>query len=406
MTAKLSRMGGAAAQHVLPRDRFAFRVVEQEFKRIKGNLSLEDDGDDVYSPDEIQLHDRLASIYSNGLLEFDLSIEECRTPAVIICKYEDLGEVEKDSFHNIIIETLIQRGKASMSNAVKKEIDYSKSFGGTADDTKNEKEAAALLRGTEEAIQEACAHLVPPNIMIPFDKKCLRRAGEWKKYLGAGCFMYVHVLTKEIVSTKPSDYVEEVNESNTVTIEARDPANGLRSVALANLPSEIDKIINEEKKTPLILDPLDVGARAFYSYKHILEDVSAMTIPFAKSGLKRSDVLENTRKSLVAALKRGRLFALYLGATSIEHADWKKKLCKKDVFPVDVFQQGGARLLQPANEPRFKLLFREDDLEHGQAIAREGFGAVFISSLDPYEYESKLEDSIPLGYMVPLYITT
>ena len=40
------------------------------------------------------------------------------------------------------------------------------------------------------------------------------------------------------------------------------------------------------------------------------------------------------------------------------------------MFPVDVFQQGGARLLQPANEPRFKLLFRENDLEHGQAIAR------------------------------------
>ena len=54
-----------------------------------------------------------------------------------------------------------------------------------------------------------------------------------------------------------------------------------------------------------------------------------MTIPFAKSGLKRSDVLENTRKSLVAAIKRGSLFALYLGGTSIEHADWKKKLCKK-----------------------------------------------------------------------------
>lgn len=270
---------------------------------------------------------------------------------------------------------------------------------------KNEKEAAKLLRGTEEPMQEACAHLIPPNIVIPFDKKCLRCAGEWKKYLGAGCFMYVHVLTKEIVSTKPVDFVETIDVSNTTTTETKDPANGLRSVTLANLPSEIDKIINEEKKTPLILDPLDVGARAFYSYKHILEDVSAMTIPFAKSGLKRSDVLENTRKSLVAAIKRGSLFALYLGGTSIEHADWKKKLCKKDVFPVDVFQQGGARLLQPANEPRFKLLFRENDLEHGQAIAREGFGAVFISSLDPYEFQAKLEESIPLGYMVPIYIT-
>ena len=54
-----------------------------------------------------------------------------------------------------------------------------------------------------------------------------------------------------------------------------------------------------------------------------------MTIPFAKSGLKRAEVLENIRKSIVTAIKRGSLFVLYLGAASIEHADWKKKLCKK-----------------------------------------------------------------------------
>jgi len=29
------------------------------------------------------------------------------------------------------------------------------------------------------------------------------------------------------------------------------------------------------------------------------------------------------------AIKTGSLFVLYLGVTSIEHADWKKKLCKK-----------------------------------------------------------------------------
>ena len=54
-----------------------------------------------------------------------------------------------------------------------------------------------------------------------------------------------------------------------------------------------------------------------------------MVIPFAKSGLKRNDVVERCRKKLVCALKTGATFSLYLGGCTIEHADWKKKLCKK-----------------------------------------------------------------------------
>jgi hypothetical protein len=66
----------------------------------------------------------------------------------------------------------------------------------------------------------------------------------------------------------------------------------------------------------------------------------------------------------------GSTFVLYLGEASIETADWKKKLCKKDVFPSEVFMNAGRKLLEPAREPRYKLLFREEDLEQGQAIAR------------------------------------
>jgi hypothetical protein len=43
---------------------------------------------------------------------------------------------------------------------------------------------------------------------------------------------------------------------------------------------------------------------------------------------------------------------LYVGEVAIEHADWKKKLCSKDSFPVEVFQNGGAKLLQPDYDPR------------------------------------------------------
>lgn len=132
------------------------------------------------------------------------------------------------------------------------------------------------------------------------------------------------------------------------------------------------------------------------------------------------------------------------------------------MFPKEVFQSGGTKLLEPEYEPRYKAVFREQDLEAGQAIARlgpppvpapamgtwhvffctvsghpqcvlldgslsmfsfllaaalsrlclwfgclchrEGFRCVVITSLDPYEFQAALEDSIPLGYMEPVYV--
>jgi len=38
-------------------------------------------------------------------------------------------------------------------------------------------------------------------------------------------------------------------------------------------------------------------------------------------------------------------------------------------------------------------------------VYRDGFKIVVISALSPYDYESSLSSCIPLGYMVPLYIT-
>jgi hypothetical protein len=127
-------------------------------------------------------------------------------------------------------------------------------------------------------------------------------------------------------------------------------------------------------------------------------------IPFGKSGLKRQDIVERCRKSLVAAMKTGGTFVLYLGNVGIEQADWKKKLCNKENFPVETFTNAGAKLLQPDYNPRYKALYREEDLEAGQAVVRDGFRVIVISSLSAFEYKEKLEDSIPLGYMHAVYV--
>jgi hypothetical protein len=59
------------------------------------------------------------------------------------------------------------------------------------------------------------------------------------------------------------------------------------------------------------------------------QDMSPLTVPFGKSGIKKEDMMEQCRAKLVTAMKTGSVFALYLGDVSIEHADFKTKLCKK-----------------------------------------------------------------------------
>ena len=79
-------------------------------------------------------------------------------------------------------------------------------------------------------------------------------------------------------------------------------------------------------------------------------------------------------------------------------------MISQDVFPTETFMNGGAKLLQPDYDPRYKLLFRECDLEQGQAIVREGFKVIVISSLSPPDFEKLLEDSSPLGSFEPIFV--
>ncbi len=42
----------------------------------------------------------------------------------------------------------------------------------------------------------------------------------------------------------------------------------------------------------------------------------------------------------------------------------------QDVFPKDVFTYGGLKLLGPDYDPAYKKIYRENDLESGEAVAR------------------------------------
>jgi hypothetical protein len=49
-------------------------------------------------------------------------------------------------------------------------------------------------------------------------------------------------------------------------------------------------------------------------------------------------------------------------------------------------------------------LFRDDDKEHGQIHARDGFRVVVVTCLPVSKYEEMLKQDTPLAYMEPLRI--
>eukprot|EP00607_Mallomonas_marina_P007044 CAMPEP_0182434526 /NCGR_PEP_ID=MMETSP1167-20130531/70259_1 /TAXON_ID=2988 /ORGANISM="Mallomonas Sp, Strain CCMP3275" /LENGTH=397 /DNA_ID=CAMNT_0024624501 /DNA_START=220 /DNA_END=1413 /DNA_ORIENTATION=+ len=363
--------------------------------------------------DYVVLFDTVNNLIQIALQEYEKEIQDCRSPAVIIEKYNKMSEDERNNFHVKVVESIVKEEK-SKSNSTSKTADYTLSFSGSAADTSAEKEAASIMRGDEDksikSTIERDPYLIPPSFLNEDERHILRKYGRWCRYLGgAGCYMYIHILTKEVVSIRPEEYEDELvnvtGEETGPNTVLTDKSNGLNTITITTLPSEIDRIISETKKTPFLLDGTKEGAvRTYYSYKAVLEDISMLLVPFAKSGIKRSDVEERCRMSLVKAMKTGVIFALYLGSASIEHIDCKKKFCKKDVFPLDTFTNAGARLLEPKGNPRYHSIYREEDLEHGQAIVRDGFRVVVISTLEPKDYLEKLQDCIPLGYMHPVYV--
>lgn len=184
---------------------FAYQIMISEYERLKSQeksakLCFNNDVDvKIDSPTETTpIFDRLEELYKTALLERSLPLEECLNPFVMIYKYSQLSAIDLVSYHDLIIKKITERSKG---NTIKKEVrDDSKSFGGTAEDSSAEKEAAALLRGadcsdneneTEMILRSPCMENNELNLL-------LRQAGVWKKYFGNECYMYIHVLTKEV----------------------------------------------------------------------------------------------------------------------------------------------------------------------------------------------------------------
>eukprot|EP01031_Cornospumella_fuschlensis_P042558 gene42558-52002_t len=301
-----------SAKHGKELDPAIFQILDFDLQH--GALHLDRTNEEMKVSEE-ELFARVEANIHAMVREIDLSLEECRVPAMVLYKYSKLTEEEKTAFTESVLAAAIASDKTHRKPA--NPANYDKSFGGTEADSKNEKEAAAMLRGeTSTKNNDNLGILTQPIMAHPSEHTALRQAGKWMKFLSvSGCYLYIHNLTRDMVAVKPDEFIEEAtNEGESQnTEEQQDPAYGYQKIPLTALLETVEHIVTVMHKTPLIIDTSPSEAvRTFYSYKGHVADLSALTIPYGKSGVKMEDIMERGRKVLVAALKNGETFVAYL----------------------------------------------------------------------------------------------
>ena len=191
----------------------------------------EEENSSTHAPmTDIELHSWAEDIYNHALKESALPISECSHPSVIAYKYSLLTEDEKKTFQQDVLAAAKLKDKKTHKACKPKPEDYSKSFGGTEMDSKNEHEAADLLRGEQAKHvmeDEAFRILQPPQLPHPAQLAALRKCAHWMKFLShSGCYLYLHPLTRDLVAVRPEDFVDEDEKtSQSCNIEEeKDPA--------------------------------------------------------------------------------------------------------------------------------------------------------------------------------------
>ena len=288
-----------------------------------------------------------------------------------------------------------------------KKADYSKSFSGSAADTKKEKEAAELMRGEGGGEVE---DRVPTRPCVCVKDEAGNHAdtcpGCWIRVLNerSQVYLYVHNITRETVGARPANYVEPAGGGEEEEEEEEEKVPGC---SLTGLPPALEEIFSRNK-TPLVIDNHpEKKAMTYFSYAKatVVIDCRPMALGYGKTGKKMADVIEGARKTIVNAIKGGNTLVLDIGDVP---PNFNEKICKgknRTSFPIEVFHNGGSKMYEPKSRPRYEKIFRDEDMEEGgTCLARPGFRTLVVTSLKPDGYEDAMKELAPLHHMEPLLV--
>eukprot|EP00927_Polykrikos_kofoidii_P078464 TRINITY_DN75284_c0_g1_i1.p1 TRINITY_DN75284_c0_g1~~TRINITY_DN75284_c0_g1_i1.p1 ORF type:complete len:367 (-),score=89.18 TRINITY_DN75284_c0_g1_i1:91-1110(-) len=230
-----------------------------------------------------------------------------------------------------------------------------------------EKAFANLLlnkEGTGEAKDGKVHEGIDPNTY---------KAGRWYRFLNhkGDCHVYVHNYTRDVTAARPENFMD-------LTDEEKRRLQKLGTY-IKELPNEINKVYDHQKAIPIIYCSQETAEaiKTFFIY-----DKNGQLLDATKLKRVNAAGLEESRKAIVNAMKLGTTLCVYLGDII---PDFKEKICiskNRDTFPISLFRYGGL----DSNMVTEKI-YREDDLEAGKAIVRDGFRVCIVLMFDSMNYE-------------------
>ena len=204
-------------------DQFALDVIQKRYEDQVAAAAAKGEGDFQVTEDVLRDYGKIRDL---ALKEFALPLEECQCPAVVLYKYTSKTDDERKAFNDAVMAQTVDREKRRERTLKERKKldnfdDNDKSFGGTKEDSQQEKEAAALMRGETASSKNFHADdfhifpvLQPPLLEHNDERRPLDDAGVWKKFLGATeagpVAMYINTLSRHIVSLRPEAYEDEV----------------------------------------------------------------------------------------------------------------------------------------------------------------------------------------------------
>ena len=327
--------------------------------------------------------------------------------SALLTKCQAMTPEELDAEAELVLAAALKREakrKAEADEAARlANMDYSKGFSGSAEDTKKEKEAAQEMRGGA-AVEDEDPLLADLHGSLTQEQKAeVEKLGKWLKLMGgSGCYVYVHSLTHEFAANRPDGFIDDGD------LKAKeDAAGGLPVVALTEVVGEIKRIIEEEKKTPLLLDDSeDRKLATFFSFKGVLVDGTKLALPLRNKARPKPKVfMEELRAKAVQAMKGGQTLALDLGDAEGSKAPFWSTLCKPDGVRKELFIEGGKGLTR--NKMAYTKMWKDEEKEHGSACPRDDFQFVVVTALSPKEYEKELfDDAVPKEHAYPVVVAS
>lgn len=252
-----------------------------------------------------------------------------------------------------------------------------RSVGGTFEDYLEEKAFVNLLlnkEGTGEKKDGKMHEGIDPNAY---------KKGKWYRFLNekGDCHVYVHNYTCDITATRPENFAELTSEEKALLERL--------GVYIKDLPEKLVEIYDKQNQIPIVFASEET-AEAIRSFADYAKEWQLLDM----KNLKRvnSKALEDARQAIVNAMKLGKWLCIYLG----DHIpDLQEKICvtkNRDTFPFAVWQYGGL-----ANSIVKEKIYRDDDVEGGQCVVRDGFRVCVVLMYDSmmYEMSSMRKEELP-----------